>query len=952
MFRKREDGGPAIARGWIAWLACALLIAGVLAALPGCTRRFYRLRADKEVDAALAEKDKYPAWKIDAYHAYPDPRARFADPTDPDHPPMPPDDPAAWDLSPHPQKPGKDGVAMVGGTGYLDLLAAWDADNRAEKRAETNGQGASDGKASDATSDPGRTASSQPASGSGDGAASPTPPCGFIAPDPKRPFLIKLDQAVELGQFNSREFQDHRELLYLIALPVTLERFAFAAQFFALEQVIREYTGRTTPTGQHNDWQSNSTTGFSKLFSTGALLLFRVANQTVVDMSNPFRRTTSETTLSLDIVQPLLRGGGKAVTLEPLTQVERNLLYEIRDYMHFRRDFFVSIAGGGNFSTGTIVAPTPLVRAVLPPAPSVPGTVTPGILPGLGFRAGPIFPALPTTAGFLPTLLVRANLEMERKNVRALQDLLRLFGAIKEGGDVSQLQVDQVELQLLQGRSTVLQRELDYANFLDQLKVQVGVPTVLPLELDDAIVRPIERHFERYEAVLREFDLARDDASRNEIMEAVAGVRGQLRRIFTSSAIVQGTRFREDLPRRWQTWASLNDRQLTQRLRDLGDERRKLQARQTEAESEGKPFPETERQRLEELDTEIDLGGYEQLLRQYEGQPWRALADAALRQRQQLVQFRDLINTFTVVLGGARNERLDILRKSWPELPRLCLDGIDLLKVDGDQAQATVSQAALLNRLDLMNERALLVDSWRQIRVAANSLLGTFNIQYHLASNSPIGQAQPLNIGGSGNTHQLILNFELPFVRKAERNNYRSILMGYQRQRRALMADEDLVLEAVRSDIRQLRVLEENYKINQRAVELAYSQVENSLDTFRQPPTPASATAGGNTAANAAALTSQLLSAQSRLPFTQEQMLAVWVNYLVFRMQLYHDLELMPLDNRGVWIDDVATCECPPSITTGETSPQRDGNERAPVERLPAPESLAPAPRPYLGPGH
>ena len=33
--------------------------------------------------------------------------------------------------------------------------------------------------------------------------------------------------------------------------------------------------------------------------------------------------TTSVSTINLDAIQPLLRGGGKAVTLEPLTQVER-----------------------------------------------------------------------------------------------------------------------------------------------------------------------------------------------------------------------------------------------------------------------------------------------------------------------------------------------------------------------------------------------------------------------------------------------------------------------------------------------------------------------------------------------------------------------------------------------------------------------------------------------------
>src|ERR1700730_7217833 len=106
---------------------CGLLTA---AALAGCTRRFYRNRADIEVDQVLAEKDRYPFWKIEHFHPYPVPRARFADPTNPDRPPMPPDGRAAWQLSPHPQRPGKPGVARVEGDGYLRLLEFWDNLNR------------------------------------------------------------------------------------------------------------------------------------------------------------------------------------------------------------------------------------------------------------------------------------------------------------------------------------------------------------------------------------------------------------------------------------------------------------------------------------------------------------------------------------------------------------------------------------------------------------------------------------------------------------------------------------------------------------------------------------------------------------------------------------------------------------------------------------------------------
>src|ERR1700722_11943008 len=77
------------------------LAAGLLVQAGGCTRNYFRQDADKEVAEVLAQKDKFPAWQIDNWHIYADPRARFADNSDPDHPPKPPDDPAAYDMSPN-----------------------------------------------------------------------------------------------------------------------------------------------------------------------------------------------------------------------------------------------------------------------------------------------------------------------------------------------------------------------------------------------------------------------------------------------------------------------------------------------------------------------------------------------------------------------------------------------------------------------------------------------------------------------------------------------------------------------------------------------------------------------------------------------------------------------------------------------------------------------------------
>ena len=55
----------------------------------------YRLAADKEVNYLVAQKSNDPRWDYPTFTIGMDPRSRFFDPTDPDCPPMPYDDPAS-----------------------------------------------------------------------------------------------------------------------------------------------------------------------------------------------------------------------------------------------------------------------------------------------------------------------------------------------------------------------------------------------------------------------------------------------------------------------------------------------------------------------------------------------------------------------------------------------------------------------------------------------------------------------------------------------------------------------------------------------------------------------------------------------------------------------------------------------------------------------------------------
>jgi hypothetical protein len=964
-------------RTWVyrlAWAAVALSsMAGV-----SCTRNFFRKAADKEVDEVLADKNKYPQWGIEQYHPYPDPRARFADPTCPDRPPMPPDDPAAHDLSPNPQRPGPPGVARVEGQGWLELMKEWDRQNRAEAAASAGktpkGEQTGVMPTESGTQEPARTPGAgtngkpagQPGGAGAEAAAATTSLSRRAEAGAPQPFLLKLDQAVELGLINSREYQDERENLYLTALPVTLERFAFAPQAFALTQAIRQWLGSQTPGGPANNWAINSNAGVAKLFSTGALLLVNFANQTVINLGGaPGRSVLSVSEINLDLVQPLLRGGGRAVTLEPLTQAERNLLYQIRNFARFREEFYVAIAGGGGGSiTGAIFQPTGVIAnpGFAPGAGLGTSGLTPGIVgtlpltanPGLQVGPGPAGRNPLATAiaapvsGYLTTLLQAAQIRVAEFNIEKLEGYYQLGKAILEGGEVSQLQVDLFEQQILNRRTNLINFQQAYLQSLDQFKLQLGLPTNILLELDDTPFRLLNQQFQRYEDLFRQYDASSREPLRLGAPELAPTLRQQLRRLFTTTPITRGTPFRTTILAQWAPWERLSAAQLDRRLKDDFEQRRQLLGKQTDLETQGKELSPADKQRLDEIGFQIFLGQFEAALREYEAQPWKNLADAALRRRRQQSLFFAVVASYINVLTQARNERLVQLRESWPDLARLCVNGVDLVRADLDTAESAVAQAAITNRLDLMNVRAQTVDAWRQVAVFANALLGTFDVRYHLDSSTPPELAQPLLFSSSRTRHQLFLNFELPIVRVAERNEYRAALINFQRARRILQRAEDQVMFDTRGEIRSLRQQEELYRIQQRQVELAYETVENSLDIFQQPPAAAGvAAAGTDVATRAAALTSQLITAQSSLYAAQTAMNTIWITYLNTRLQLYRDMELMPLDFRGVWTDDVATCECPdsrngkPGAGAGESPGERSvlpGLEGPRPERLPEPK--------------
>ncbi len=975
-----------------------LLLLGLLMSLSGCTRRFFRRRADAEVDELLCEKDRYPQWKINDYYIYPHPLSRFADPTDPDRPPMPPDDPAAWDLSPHPQRPILKGYAYWQGTGYLELMRRWDTENRARAeaaRVETE-QKEQAGTEEEEPRLMGETKGFAERAREIDQnidaeLAGPIPPMpgeerlepSLTAPQVSKypPFRLNLEQITELGFLNSPQFQTQREVLYLTALAVTAERFAFIAQPFVTEQLIRQYAGSqvsTTPGSGLNSWIANSTAGFTKAFSTGALVLFNFANQTVYNLGkNPM---TSISTINFDAVQPFLAGGGRAVALEPLTQAERDLVYAIRDFYRFRQEYYAFFAvgqstgfipgvGAGVVSLlpGTVAEPNPTVpTAFTSPLVANPATVQVAPQPALG----PILNSgvLITPQGYLSSVLERTILFNFYKNIQAFQRYLRIFDVWLEGSLINQVQRGQIEQGLLQNYETVLGQQLNFRVSLDQLKQQLGLPMTVPLDIAPGPLQPMIDIVEAYEKLFINHQRVLTNVDSYGEMSQARQLRARLRRMLEQTPLLRNTQAREYILRNLPRYENLGkDSKWDDRRRALMNEYMRLreildQIRTREAEDPVTRLPKAEQDRKNELTFQLDLVQYELAISIYEREEWKAINEPSLQIRQAKEEFFGVRGYFLKLVDHAYIEVQAKIKTMWPDLIPIRANGVNVLDAPTDDALLAVEQTTFANRVDLMNVRAQVTDAWRKIRVAANALMGTFNVDYHMTATTPAGKALPFAFAGSRTTHQLIFTGQLPLVRILQRNLYRSTLINFQQNRRSLLQFEDQLLFNVRFELRQLRVLANNYqRVQKRQIELAYMQVDQALQAFSQPQAPPGADAilaglvgpvgQRPVLGDPAALTNQLLNVQGSLVRSQNDLYQTWITYQINRTYLYRDMGVMPLDNRGVWIDADATSNQSADNNAAPGGQQRqpgDGAGNPPAgNNVPpnAPEQLPP-PRP------
>jgi outer membrane protein TolC len=257
---------------------------------------------------------------------------------------------------------------------------------------------------------------------------------GLAAPDPaaretaasNTVVCLTLLDALQVAARNSRAYQTRKEDVFRTALDLDLERHAFRTRLDARLGALFSSDGATDTEGTELTADAAGTRGFEAGPDADVQIGLNLA-----------RLLSGERDASLGLLAdasisiPLLRGSGRAVAREPLTQAERDTLYAIYRFEEFKRAF-----------------------------------------------------AVETADAYLSVLRARDAVRNAAENAARRRASAERARALADAGRLPEVEVGQADQDVLSAEARRVTTRLAYENALDAFKTRIGLPPDARLELD------------------------------------------------------------------------------------------------------------------------------------------------------------------------------------------------------------------------------------------------------------------------------------------------------------------------------------------------------------------------------------------------------------------------------------------------------------------------------------
>jgi outer membrane protein TolC len=266
----------------------------------------------------------------------------------------------------------------------------------------------------------------------------------FVIPQDK-PLRLSLTRALQVAARNSPNYQVKKENIFRTALDLDLERDAFRNTFIGQVSYLlsTDKSGEPTVSGT----EASGAFGWKRKLTSGVELSAALA----VDLANLLTMGgASSLGLAADasVSIPLLRGSGRHIVTEPLTQTERNVIYAIYDFERFKRTFAVSVA-----------------------------------------------------RDYLLVLQQMDEVRNSEENYRSLITSARRSRRLADAGRLPEIQVDQAVQNELRARNRWISSIEKFESLLDTFKSSIGLPPDARIELDPT---DLEQLRTRADKIIRE----------------------------------------------------------------------------------------------------------------------------------------------------------------------------------------------------------------------------------------------------------------------------------------------------------------------------------------------------------------------------------------------------------------------------------------------------------------
>ncbi len=242
------------------------------------------------------------------------------------------------------------------------------------------------------------------------------------------PITLSLIQALQIGARNSRQYQTLKEDIFVAALDLDLERQEFRHTLTGLWDTLISTDLGSDPT--ISGVENTGSLSWSKRFKSGleitTLLGIDLVKLLTLDKASSFG-IFADASISM----PLLRGAGRTVVTEPMTQADREVVYAMYRFERFKKTYSIQV-----------------------------------------------------TRQYLTVLQQLEEVANGLENYRNLTESALRVRRLADAGRLPEIQLDQAIQDSLRAKNRFFSAKQSYNRSLDFFKLDLGLPPDAAIELD------------------------------------------------------------------------------------------------------------------------------------------------------------------------------------------------------------------------------------------------------------------------------------------------------------------------------------------------------------------------------------------------------------------------------------------------------------------------------------